>query len=265
MDSVFQELKRTREAKHLSLADVSDATLINVNFLDAIEQGNTTVLPQTYIRAFIREYATFVGLDPVEIMKKYDQELAGKEHPAEPEKPPETLPAPPPEKKAEPQDVDRAPRPSLAPGISRFGFPAVIFIALGIILWNLTRTGSSPPPQQQIPDDAAMTSAGIGDSSAAKSSVHNKKRVQPSDSLTLRASVSDTSWVQIIIDDQAPQQYIFRPNRKITWKARDRFRLWVGNAGALDLTLNDRPLGAPGKPRAIVRDLELNRQTLQKK
>lgn len=53
MDSVLQELKLTREAKHLSLTDVSDATLINANFLDAIEQGNTTVLPQTYIRAFI--------------------------------------------------------------------------------------------------------------------------------------------------------------------------------------------------------------------
>lgn len=198
-------------------------------------------------------------------MKKYDQELAEKALPAELEKPPEAVSAPPAKEKEEPQEADNGPRPSLAPVIARFGFPAVILLALGIILWNLTRTASPPPPQQPIPDDAAITSVGISDSSAAKSPVQNKKRVQPSDSLTLRASVTDTSWVQIIIDDQPPQQYIFRPNRKITWKARERFRLWLGNAGALDLTLNDRHLGAPGKPRAIVRDLELSRQTLQKK
>ena len=72
MDSVFTMLKQAREAKNLSLADIADTTFISVRFLEAIEAGKTDILPQAYVRAFIREYAAVVGLDPAEVMRRYD-------------------------------------------------------------------------------------------------------------------------------------------------------------------------------------------------
>src|SRR5512142_1064571 len=72
MDSVFTMLKQAREAKNLSLADVSDTTFISIRFLEAIEAGKTDILPQAYVRAFIREYAAVVGLDIAEVMRRYD-------------------------------------------------------------------------------------------------------------------------------------------------------------------------------------------------
>ena len=54
MNVFFQELKRAREAKRLSLADIADRTLINIRHLEAIERGDTSILPETYVRAFIR-------------------------------------------------------------------------------------------------------------------------------------------------------------------------------------------------------------------
>src|SRR5512142_1334804 len=72
MDSVFTLLKQAREAKNLSLADVADSTFISIRYLEAIEAGRTDILPQAYVRAFIREYAAVVGLDPAEIMRRYD-------------------------------------------------------------------------------------------------------------------------------------------------------------------------------------------------
>ena len=39
---LFQELRSVREARHISLSQISEATRIGVQFLEAIEQGNTS-------------------------------------------------------------------------------------------------------------------------------------------------------------------------------------------------------------------------------
>ncbi len=72
MDSAFTMLKKAREAKNLSLADVADSTFISIRYLEAIEAGKTDILPQAYVRAFIREYAAVVGLDTAEVMRRLD-------------------------------------------------------------------------------------------------------------------------------------------------------------------------------------------------
>ncbi len=77
MESFFETLKKAREAKQLSLADISNATQINERFLQAIERGDVSVLPQTYIRAFLREYAATVGLDPDDVLRRYEETAAG--------------------------------------------------------------------------------------------------------------------------------------------------------------------------------------------
>ncbi|MBI5472746.1 MAG: helix-turn-helix domain-containing protein, partial [Ignavibacteriae bacterium] len=79
MNSFFADLKHAREASGISLAEISDATLISMKLLEALENGNDTVVPQAYLRAFIREYAAVVGLDRDETMKKYDAWQKGKE------------------------------------------------------------------------------------------------------------------------------------------------------------------------------------------
>lgn len=253
MNSVFEELKRAREAKHLSVEDVSDATLINATFLEAIERGNTTVLPQTYVRAFIREYASFVGLDPQEIMRQYDLANTEKPAPREAEVKPAAESARPPEEK---EGGDRSPSlPSFTPTVSRLALPALLIIILAVVIWNLSRTKAPPPEREATVED-------ISRNRPVADSIAKSPAAAASDSLVLRAIVSDSAWVQITIDDQKPLQYLFRPNRRIEWKARERFLLSTGNAGAIDLTLNNKHLGAPGKRRAIIRSVEFNRRTL---
>jgi cytoskeletal protein RodZ len=262
MDSVFQELQRAREARHLSIGDVSDATLINATFLEAIERGNTTVLPQTYVRAFIREYATFVGLDPLEIMRQYDLANGEGPHSQEGDKQPAPASGQPSEEKKEQKEAEPHHPAPLAPIVSKFAFPAILIIALGIVIWNLSRT-KSPPSGKDIPAQDATQHQRPEDSTATSSAAQSATTRAASDSLTLRAVLTDSAWVEITIDNLKPQQYVFRPNRKIEWKAKDRFRLSTGNAGAIDLTLNNKHLGVPGKRRAIIRSLEFNRRTLE--
>jgi cytoskeletal protein RodZ len=78
MNVFSEELKKARESKGITLLDISKQTRITIKYLEAIEQGTFDVLPQTYIRAFIKTYAEKVGLNPVDILKKYEITVVGK-------------------------------------------------------------------------------------------------------------------------------------------------------------------------------------------
>lgn len=69
-------LKEAREAKNMSLDDVQKETKIQTRYLQAIEKGNFSIMPgKFYTRAFIRQYAEAVGLDPEVVMEEHATEL----------------------------------------------------------------------------------------------------------------------------------------------------------------------------------------------
>lgn len=81
MDGVFfmaigERLKQEREQKKMSLEEVQKATKIQVRYLKAIEEEKFEVMPGSfYVRAFIKEYATVLGLNPDELMEEYRNDL----------------------------------------------------------------------------------------------------------------------------------------------------------------------------------------------
>lgn len=66
-------LRRAREHAGLTLQQLYDRTRINPKYLQDIENGNFPNLPQTYIRAFIKDYAIEVGLDEKEVLEAYNR------------------------------------------------------------------------------------------------------------------------------------------------------------------------------------------------
>ena len=72
-EEFFKELRAAREAKGITLDDISRATLIDRKYLEAIEEAEEQVLPAAYVRAFIREYAAAIGLNPNDVMKRFEQ------------------------------------------------------------------------------------------------------------------------------------------------------------------------------------------------
>ncbi|AUJ26613.1 helix-turn-helix domain-containing protein [Virgibacillus dokdonensis] len=77
-------LKEAREAQNLSLEELQEITKIQKRYLLAIEEGNLQILPgKFYARAFMKEYANAVGLDPNELMEEYKEEVPKTEEPTE--------------------------------------------------------------------------------------------------------------------------------------------------------------------------------------
>ena len=75
--AIGQELQQARLDKGLSLDDIQQSTKIQKRYLAAIESGQFDQLPGAfYERAFVRQYATAVGIDAVDFMQKYENEDA---------------------------------------------------------------------------------------------------------------------------------------------------------------------------------------------
>ncbi len=80
MSSFGETLKRERESRQISLREISEATKINIRYLDALERNEFRHLPGgVFNKGFVRAFAQFVGVDPEAMVAAYLQELREQE------------------------------------------------------------------------------------------------------------------------------------------------------------------------------------------
>lgn len=73
---IGEKLREARERHNITLEDLQATTKIQKRYLRAIEEGNFHILPGSfYARAFIKEYANAVGLNPEELLEAHADEL----------------------------------------------------------------------------------------------------------------------------------------------------------------------------------------------
>ncbi len=72
-----EDLKKLRELRGVTLAEISANTRINVKFLENLEEGNFEFQPQTYIRSFIKEFARCIDESEKIMLNEYDKARAG--------------------------------------------------------------------------------------------------------------------------------------------------------------------------------------------
>ncbi|WP_409253765.1 helix-turn-helix domain-containing protein [Bacillus sp. SCS-153A] len=76
MTELGARLREAREAKGYSLDDLQSMTKIQKRYLMGIEEGNYEMMPgKFYVRAFIKQYAEAVGLDPEMIFDEYSNDI----------------------------------------------------------------------------------------------------------------------------------------------------------------------------------------------
>ena len=255
-----QELKRLRLDKQVSLMDISFSTRINIKFLEAIEEGKFAVLPQTYVRAFLREYGEAIGVGAEEVLRRYD----AIREPQAPAAPRDAAPLP-------------APLPTQAPRVKepkkqRFTlafkknvlFAGVLVIAAVLVLVLRSPSTKSSAETHEVPFDTVVKES---EASAFRpdtvASVVIPPPVIPADSLRLEMSTTDSVWISILVDNSKTLEYLFPPNRKRSFSAKNQFLITIGNAGGASFKLNGKDLGAFGKRGAVVRNILVNAERLK--
>jgi cytoskeleton protein RodZ len=76
-ETLGQYLRREREMRGISLAEISAGTKVKLAFLQEIEDGRHDRLPSPiYVQGFLRSYARFIGLGEGEVLQRYKEAAA---------------------------------------------------------------------------------------------------------------------------------------------------------------------------------------------
>ncbi len=77
-ETIGQIVKQARTEKGIRIEKAASETKLKIQYLQAIEKDDFDELPAPiYAKNFIRIYANFLGLDGIEVSKKYDSKNIG--------------------------------------------------------------------------------------------------------------------------------------------------------------------------------------------
>lgn len=229
MASFGENLRRERELRGVDLHDMAEATKISIRFLQALEQDRVDVLPGgIFPRAFVRQYAKYLGLDPERLVAEFVFAFGGDPVPA------------------------RAPRGKVH--LDHAGrwwvIAAAALLAVAFLAWKAlgrppaaakaeVLTPSAPPltfPQDRVyppPSAAANAPAGV----------------------IVALAVRKRSWVEARVDGTTVLSRVMDAGETHRLDAREAVTLSLGNAGGVEYSLNGAPAVALGREGEVRRNV----------
>ncbi len=241
--SIGETLRRARESKRLSLESVSAATKINIHTLQHIESGTLEKLPgELYIKSFLRQYANFLGVDSVSLLEQYRQASSQfkKSSP-----------------NLTPQSAESSLRISIQDWLVRLRKREIkrVLVALGVFLfmigaWRLL--GSFSAKIAQLKQTKSLP----------KAIVPQTPRILIPRNVPLEVTLRaiEPTWVQVKVDDVVVFQNVLGKDAFEVWRPKKQAELWVGNAGNIEILLNGKLLGKPGKKGRVMKGIVLSRE-----
>jgi cytoskeletal protein RodZ len=205
-----ERLKREREMREVSLAEVTRGTRIGQQFLEALENEEWSKLPGgVFSRGFVRSIARYLGLNEEEFLSEYD--LARGD---------QTMPAPTPYKNQLPSPPVWIPAVALA-GLALL---CAIFFYGGRYAWHRYEMHRSAQPQQSSSEPSDATSA--------------------PEKLELTVTTSVPSHVRIFADSQLQLDADVMPGDTHHFSAAQQFQITAADGAAVHQELNGRPIRA---------------------
>ncbi|MBC8017331.1 MAG: DUF4115 domain-containing protein [Verrucomicrobia bacterium] len=268
-------LKRCREYHEISLEDAEKATKIGANYLNALEEDRTGQFASlAYLKGFLRIYATYLGLNPDDMIRLYDKLYTSGSTRAD--------------HKTNTTGSGEARLRKKFP-LQKLVMPAVLLVLILITAAIVNRSPSTPLRQSQPPPAAAppaapaiqpirssaklptpteKTEEAVTDQQRLDSLPATQNKIQPpppesTNGVIVRMKVTQGGTLTVTIDGSTSQDYDLVAGDSIEWKADRSITLELSNSGGVDLELNGKQLksfGQPGKPAVVVLDADGLRQ-----
>jgi cytoskeletal protein RodZ len=232
METLGKYLRSEREFRNISLREVSKNTRVREHILRAIEEDQYDLLPSaTYVKGFLLAYAKYIGLDPNDVILRYESILKGE---------PEPRQEAPPEKK----DFRNTKQLWIIGGV------VVVSLIASYFLYPSkppVETPSVKPRVEETPPSPPSASPTVSAPSPAPSQIAPEAKP-----FSLQMKALEETWVSIRVNGQPEKEMTFKPGESISTQASDRIHLVVGNAGGLDLIFNGKLLERFGKSGEVV-------------
>lgn len=239
--SIGQTLAEARENAGLSVDEVAAATRIRRTLVLGIEHDDFSACGgDFYARGHIRTIAQRVGVDPAPLLAQFDADR------------PEAAPP----RATDVFESETAARPE------RRGpnWSAAMAVALALVLvYGVAQvlSGEDRPVTDGLSGErrSTATASEPAQPSASQSPSADSSAVAqaPRNKVTVAVRARDTSWVQATT---ASGEELFQgllTDETRTFSDRSRIKLIIGNAGAVTLTVNGTPIGAPGRSGQVAR------------
>lgn len=247
MKEIGETLKSAREEANLSLNYVAEVTRIHIDVLKEIENGSMNLSPgPVFIRGFIRTYATLLGIDYQPLKEKLNllEEFA--------------------ESSMNNNALEKANANSEQSSSSQgwlLGLGVVILLVIGIIIMMQKEEHDSselmtsvPPsvvptettdsePQSANPNELEQPSTPAESTSSLPTQpIAPVEEIDSDPPLILNLIAKKDTWLDLRIDEEEPNEWYISAGEEIEWKAKESFKLTIGNINQVELLLNGNVL-----------------------
>lgn len=290
--SLGELLRKERHKRGLSYDQLFEETRLRPRYLEALENEDWSSLPSpVFIKGFIRTYANALGLDEAWVMELYQQSKGVEESfplPPAGEKSRKGHKAivligvflvcgalglyvwkysgP---KERSGLEVASDPGKGSVPSAQLTDREKAVLPEGGIReKENSTSPHDFQEGQEVTPAGAARGNNNLGLSPGAAGQSLSKEEISSvgylpsrgepaedvrSPELTLRAKVTEKTWIRMVIDGERIKEYIFPPGSRAEWKAKEGFDILIGNAGGLSLEFEGKEMDNLGSSGEVIR------------
>ncbi|MDQ2680082.1 MAG: DUF4115 domain-containing protein [Candidatus Eremiobacteraeota bacterium] len=245
MSALGERFRAAREARELSLSDVSEQIRIRSVYLAAIEEQNWPAIgAPVYIRGFLRTYARFLGLDPEEAVADFNTQA--------------------------PSAATSPSAQTYAPPIGeRRGLSPIIWIAsgiavvlIGLVVYNFVTlqrsprlayqpTASSPPTAASALPAASPALPAVSPTPPCPTAAPGSRALPCSTAQptlgpqTLALKLSAASWMRVSVDGSVIMEGTFPAGTFKTFRGKAAL-VRVGNAGGVEVLVDGKDVGKLG-------------------
>ncbi len=256
IETAGARLKKIRQERGLTLEDIQKKTKIHVNVLRAVEGDSLSNLSPVYLKSFIKIYCNYLGLD----YKDYVGETNPTHKPILNATVGRDIGQRRQSKLAFIKDASvklSAIKPSL--NFKKVIIPIVLAVIFIFLTVNLIKFISSKFKHQ------AGKAKIVFASPAVKTTTPTQIKMQKglTQGFTLGLFARDKSWISVKVDGKIVFHGILARGRSESWSAKEKIELSLGDAGAVELQVNDQRFSNLGRRGQPLKNIIINKEGLK--
>ena len=282
MNDIGKRISEARLKKNLTIEQLSDITKVRHNIIEAIEAGDFSVMPEIYMKSFIKTINKYLQISetekelsienkPVKNAKLVidDEVILSKPKEIPKLQKNEILPVAPikniHKQKAKNEEVEKYAelfKKKNVKKVSRVGLinyliysilAIVVIAAIVITLLNFEKNEN----------DTSKKSINNTDTLEVQQPKNTLlSYFEKPDTLIVTAKANDTSWVRVVIDGRNYLEVLMKPGQEEKWGASQFFVIDQGNVGSINFYRNGELLPMFGKPGTVVKNIKITKDNV---
>jgi cytoskeletal protein RodZ len=271
LETAGARLKKIRQERGLSLEDIQKKTKIHINVLRAIEGDSISNLSPIYLKGFIKIYCNCLGLDLKDFIGEANQpphkpvlnSTVGKDLGERLERKPVLL------AKGFTLKLKRLRPPAWLKKAVIFAAIALIalflIVKLAGLVFSLGKKLSARPGPGKVAavSRELLPKEAINKSSAKNISKQPNSQQAVAQGFILGIFARNKTWVSAKVDGKTVFHGVLARGRSEMWQAKNEIELSIGDAGAVELQVNDQRFTKLGRRGQALKNIIINKEGMK--